>query len=258
MPSPFPGMHPYLEQEEVWLDFHQRFATFAAGAIGAQVGSEYIVKIEERLYIHELPDEPRRFLSRSDVGVSRPVPESSGGGVLTAPVEVQLPAADVERDAYIEIRTRAGRHLVTVVELLSPSNKHPGGHREQYLHKRGEILASGTHLVEIDLLRGWPRMPLTNLPECDYYVLVSRAEDRPRAGLWPIRLRDPLPAVSIPLRGPDAAARLDLQDLLNRIYDDARYQTYIYDGEPEPLLPPAEAEWARQVIASALGRGEAC
>ncbi len=81
---------------------------------------------------------------------------------------------------------------MTVIELLSPTNKYAGPDREQYLVKRRELLASPVHFVEIDLLRGGPRMPMQDLPECDYCVLVSRVETRLDAGLWPIRLREPI------------------------------------------------------------------
>ena len=134
-----------------------------------------------------------------------------------------------------------------MIELLSPSNKYSGTDREQYLGKRGEILASRTHLVEIDLLRGGPRMPFGSLPECAYYVMVSRVEERPEADLWPIRLRDPLPILPIPLRDPDPDVRVDLQAVLHRVYDAARYGNYIYEGSPHPALSAADAAWARQV-----------
>ena len=118
---------------------------------------------------------------------------------------------DVEHLSFVEIRDRQGRDLVTVIELLSPTNKRPGPDREQYLAKRRQLLASGVHLVEIDLLRGHPRLPLDDLPPCDYYVMVSRAEERPQAGLWPLGLRDPLPPIPVPLRAADPDASLDLQ-----------------------------------------------
>jgi hypothetical protein len=54
MPSPFPGMNPYLEQEEAWHDFHERFMPVAAEALEAQVGPNSIVKIDEQVYVHEL------------------------------------------------------------------------------------------------------------------------------------------------------------------------------------------------------------
>src|SRR5205807_8592511 len=105
-----------------------------------------------------------------------------------------------ERLAFVEIRDRVDRRLITVIELLSPTHRYAGPDREQYLAKRGQLLASGTHFVEIDLLRGGPRLPLKDLPECEYYVRVSRAEERPQAGLWPLRLRKRLPVIPIPLR----------------------------------------------------------
>jgi hypothetical protein len=135
-----------------------------------------------------------------------------------------------------------------VIELLSPSNKRPGDDREQYLAKRRVLLRSDVHFVEIDLLRGWPPMPQGGRPECDYSVMVSRAEERRAAGFWPIRLRERLPVVPVPLRAPDTAALVDLQEVLDRAYDGPGYERFIYNGEPEPTLDPADAEWARQFV----------
>jgi hypothetical protein len=134
--------------------------------------------------------------------------------------------------------------------LLSPSNK--TSDREQYLAKRRQFLASQVHLVELDLVRGGPRLPLQNLPKCDYYAIVSRAEERPRVGLWPLRLRDRLPVIPIPLRSHEPEARLDLQEVLHLVYDAAAYEDYIYKGEPEPRLRPADAKWARQFVPAVL------
>src|SRR5262249_25348832 len=104
------------------------------------------------------------------------------------------------------------------------------------------------HLVEIDLLRGGRPMPVDDRPACSYSVLVSRVEERPRAGLWPITLRDQLPIIPIPLRQPDGEARIDLQELLHRIYDASGYEYYIYGGTPEPALSPEDSAWARQFV----------
>lgn len=167
---------------------------------------------------------------------------------MQAPARTRLPAVDVERVSFVEIRDRDGWQLVTVIELLSPANMYAGPDREQYLAKRRELQGSTAHLVEIDLLRGGPRMPMEGLPECDYCVLVSRVEERPVAGLWPIRLRDPLPLVRIPLRPPHADAYLNLQELLHRVYDAAGYEDYIYRGQPQPLLRGEDAAWAQQFV----------
>jgi hypothetical protein len=251
MPSPFPGMNPYLEQEDAWHDFHDRFIPLMAEYLNAQVGNKYIVKIDEHVYVHDVGEEQRTFLGRADLAVaglhdSNSV--SSAVGVLEAPVEVEVPRLDVERECFLEIRDRRSRQLITVLELLSPANKSRGNNREQYLGKRDQIMATHVHLVEIDLLRGRPRMPFVDLPPCDYYAMVSRVERRPKAQLWPIRLRDRLPVIPVPLRAPDPDLRLDLQELLHRVYDAAGYVKYIYDSEPVPPLASEDAAWARALV----------
>lgn len=253
MPSPFPGMNPYLEQDDAWHDFHERFLPLVAERLSAQVDPRYIVKIDEHVFIHQSPDEPRRLLGRADISVGRGVSgtdtaHQAATVVREAPAEGCLPAIDVERLSFVEIRDRRDRQLVTVIELLSPANKRPGGDRDQYLAKRQEILASTAHLVEIDLLRGGQRPPVEQLPDCDYCVLVSRSEKRPRVGLWPLQLRDRLPVLPIPLREPDPDAELDLQAVLHDIYDRARYATYLYDGSPNPPLSEEQAAWATQFV----------
>src|SRR5215217_5217984 len=109
MPSPFPGMNPYLEQDDVWQDFHQRFITELAKALGAQVRPAYIVKIEERVYVRELSSEERSFIGRADLTVGR-VPRAAttpGGAVLAAPAYGRIPqSVDVERQSYLEVRGR--------------------------------------------------------------------------------------------------------------------------------------------------------
>jgi len=254
MPSPFPGMNPYLEQDDIWHDFHERLIPYVSEVIVPQVRPGYIVKLDEHVYIHERSAAEREFLGRADVGVARgdlPLPSRQATQVLEAPVQGRIPVAvDVERLSFVEIRDRRDRQLVTVLELLSPSNKRPGADREQYLAKRRQLLAGNVHLVEIDLLRGGPRMPLEDLPDCDYCIMVSRIEKRPDVGIWPIRLRERLPVIPIPLRAPDADARLDLQEAVNHLYDAAGYEDYIYTGAPQPPLHPDDASWSRQFLPS--------
>src|SRR5262249_24153484 len=129
MPSPFPGMIPYFEQAAHWQDFHTEILSALRRQLAPQIAPNYIVQLVEHLYIHDLPPEPRRPLGRADLSVSR-ADDAPGAqpalGVLEAPAEVHLPAQDVERLPYLEVRDRRGRELVTVIELLSPSNKRPG------------------------------------------------------------------------------------------------------------------------------------
>jgi hypothetical protein len=244
-------MNPYLEQESVWHDFHERFCPVAAELLTAQVRPHYIVKIDEHIYIHELPTETRQLVGRADVAVTRSPAwqdSHSAHGILEAPARVRLPAVDTERLSFVEIRDRDSRQLITAIELLSFSNKYAGPDREQYLAKRGQLLASPVHFVEVDLLRGGPQMPVHDLPECDYYAMVSRVEERFSAELWPIRLPERLPIIPIPLRPPHGDARLDLQEILHRIYDAAGYEDYIYLGQPQPRLTQERAIWAQQFM----------
>ena len=251
MPSPFPGMNPYFEQAAHWLDFHTEFLSALRRLLAPRVGPKYIVQLEEHVYIHDLPPQPRQRLGTADLSLVRPgggEPGRAGVGILEAPAEVWLPEQDMEEVPYLEVRDRLGRELVTVIELLSPSNKRAGDDREAYLAKRRELLRSTAHLVEIDLLRGWAPMPSEDRPECDYSVMVSRAEQRRAAGFWPIMLRDRLPVIPIPLRPPEEAVGVDLQEVLDRAYDGPGYEHFIYIGNPEPSLSPADAAWARQFV----------
>jgi uncharacterized protein DUF4058 len=269
MPSPFPGMNPYLEQVDAWHDFHEAFLPEIRGMIEEQVGENYIVKLDDTAYIHEIPENRPRFFARPDAFVARTSAwtgsgsefvemEEDPGGVsiedesILAPMSVQLPTTDEERLTFIEIWDRRERSIVTVIELLSPINKRSGPDREQYLAKRNTYFKAWVHFVEIDLLRAGPRMPFFTPPDtpldCDYYVLVSRYKERPQAGLWPIRLREPLPIIPIPLKAPDLDVKLDLKWALDRVYDAASYRKYIYDSAPEPPLPEADAAWAESFL----------
>src|SRR6266498_5851100 len=113
MPSPFPGMNPYLEQADVWTDFHHNFIVRIANALSAQFDPRYIVKIDEQLYVHERLAEARWPVGLGDV--------------------------DVERLPHVEVRDLASRRLITAIELLSPTNKYDGPHRDQYLSKRSQL-----------------------------------------------------------------------------------------------------------------------
>ena len=251
MPSPFPGMNPYLEQPAAWQDFHQAFITHIREALAAQIRPGFFVKIEESVFIHE-PDanERGKMFARPDVSVF----ERDGGGVAVAEPRTnslaariaQLPDVEIEKHSYVEIRDRHSRGLVTLIEVLSPSNKRYGPDREQYMQKRGILMYSPVSIVEIDLLRGGPHLPLTGIPDCDYRVMVSRRSMRPDVLAWAINLRDVLPVIPIPLKGDVPDASLDLQALLHKVYDAAGYEDYIYSTSPEPPLTIEQFEWTKQ------------
>jgi hypothetical protein len=251
MPSPFPGMNPFLEREGVWRDFHGSFLPMAREMLNAQIVPRYFARIDEDLYVREPDPDFWRPVGRSDVQITQSSERERGSlsvQTVTAPAEVRVPILEVERSAFLEIRDRDQEKLITVIELLSPSNKRAGKDRERYEAKRSLALSSATNLVEIDLLRGGRRLPLAEAPPCEYYALVCRSEEWPRAGFWPIRLRDRLPVIPIPLGGGDNPVPFDLQEALHRIYDTARYGMFIYKRQPEPPLSPSDAEWAQQFL----------
>jgi Protein of unknown function (DUF4058) len=212
-----------------------------------QVRPKYIVLVEQHIYVHKVTES--RLVGIADLSLARSKPGNGGTAMsdFDAPAEIQLTTQDVERVPYLEIRDRISRELVTVLEMLSPSNKR-GDDRRQYLAKRSQLLASSANLVEIDLLRGGRPMPDTNRPKCAYSVVVSRAEDRPRGGFWPIKLRERLPEIPIPLKRPDGDARVDLQEVLNHAYDVYGYEDFIYSGTPAPALSSTDARWAKLVL----------
>lgn len=260
MPSPFPGMNPYFEQEAVFHDFHQTFVPMMREHLVEQVRPGYLIKLEEYLFIHELPAESRRVLGAADLAISARKPPASavsGGAATAIPVRRRLQlATETERHSYLEVRDRERMKLITVIELLSPSNKKSGADREQYLAKREDLFRSGVHLVEIDLLRGWPRMPVEDLPACDYCIMVRRAEERPEVEVWPTVIRDRLPPIPVPLGPSDSPATLDLQAVLHRTYDSGGYEDYIYRGAPQPPLRPQDVEWQSGCFPPPLARSD--
>ena len=260
MPSPFPGMDPYLEHPSQWEDFQQRFMTRACDTLVPQVQPRYRAITTQVLFIESGDDRPTRRIKPDAFvveagGVKRsPSNGATATAVLQPPVRLTHVEPDVaERHTQIEIRDGAGRQIICIIELLSRANKESGENRDAYLAKRSAAMWSGAHFIEIDLLRTRPRvLQEQSPPPPDYYAMVSRAEERPSVGFWPIKLRDRLPKIPVPLRAPDADAVLDLQAVLDATYDAARYGDYIYrDGPPDPPLDGADADWPAGRLAGA-------
>ena len=160
-----------------------------------------------------------------------------------------LPVIDRVRERFLEIRATADHELITVIEILSPSNKPPGEGRRQYEKKHEQVFETLTNLVEIDLLRGGAPLPMGKLPRSHYRILVSREWERPRGKLYTFNLPEPLPEIPIPLRRGETEPILALNDLLGNVYAEARYDLRInYANEPDPPLDAESARWARGLI----------
>lgn len=254
MPSPFPGMNPYLEHESVFHGFHQRLIVEISNALVPQIRPSYIADTDINVYIHELSGE-ERLLGRPDVHVAdvgndvrlQNTASSKASAVEPVPSAL-LPAVDVVEVPYVKIMDRQSRQVITVIEVLSRTNKLAGDDRAAYLAKRNNLRRSDVHFIEIDLLRSGEPMPLTRVPDSDYRVVLSRKEDRPNVQLWPIRLKDRLPTIPVPLRKPDPDVSLDLQAVLDHVYDLAGYSDYVYRLTPQPPLHPEDARWAEELI----------
>ena len=142
------------------------------------------------------------------------------------------------------------RKVVTVIELLSLSNKRAGSKsRELFLKKQKKILNSHAHWVEIDLLRaGLRTIPSARRDNYDYAAFISDARRRPQAALWPMPLEERLMTVGIPLGKGDSDAPLDLQACLDEVYADG-YETEIdYTKNAKPPLSPMQVRWAKQLL----------
>jgi hypothetical protein len=269
MSSPFPGMNPYLENPELWTEVHHLLIGILAETLNPQLLPHYRAAIEKRVY--QMNGDETLLVGIPDVTVERsrsasqPPSPVAVASPPSAPISVTVPMPVEFREGYLEIREVATREVVTVVEVLSPTNKRSGKGRDHYQQKRQEVLASRTHLVEIDLLRGGEPMPFSGGIPGSYRILVSRGDRRPQADLYVFELQDAIPIFPLPLKGANVESkrvepkrvepRIDLHHLLDIVYDRAGYEVVIdYNRDPVyPLSKPAMT-WSNQLLRQAALR----
>jgi hypothetical protein len=258
MPSPFPGMDPFIEGQ-LWEDFHHGLIELIREILAPAIRPRYVARVEERIVVeNEFGDHTNAI--RPDMAVierNRYQPDLSGAGVATlpaiAPLMLHLPMPERQRQAFLTLRTRPDMQIVTVIEVLSPANKRAASAgRGEYLSKRDSILHTDVHLVELDLLRGGERLPTVEpLPPADYYAFVCRGNDRPLVQVYPWSLRHALPTLPVPLAGEDPDVMLELGGAFSLLYDRAGYDYSIDYARPvSPALAPADAEWVQQVLSA--------
>ncbi len=255
MPSPFPGIDPYLESRGCWPDLHASLILYSRDRLNEILPESYEARVGEQLRLVEY-SEPRGWPFLPDVaileggGAGRTAERAEGGLLTLEPVTLELPFIDAEevRDLWIEIRRRPGRELVTAIEILSPSNKVGTGYSD-YLTKRRELIQQHVHLVELDLLIRGHRLPMRQeLPPGHFYALVSRAERRPKSDVFAWSIRQRLPEIPIPLVPPDTDVRLDLSALFALAYERGRYGRSIeYVASLDLPLSASERAWAEAV-----------
>lgn len=205
-------MDPFIESQR-WQGFHTRFVTAICHTLVQQVRGRYVVDIGDHIFhVDGIP----------------------------------------YRQHFLTISPGDSQQVITVIELLSPWNKSKSGGHKDYLSKRQNVLATMSHLVELDLLRGGLRLPtMEPLPTGDYYAFVCRIQQRPKADVYSWTIRDPLPEVPIPLAEGDADAIIDLQSIFERTYDRAGYDYALkYDRAVDPPLNDNDSDWVRNLLST--------
>jgi hypothetical protein len=251
-------MDPYLEDPELWGDVHHGLIAQTQAALNRRLRPKYVARVELRIYLED-DEDPARRKRIPDVRVEVGKKRSNGHAPaprffreVPEPIVAEMPLEEIE-EAYLAIKHRETSALVTVIEVLSPSNKvENSAGRKSFLEKRSEVMSSDVHWVEIDLLRRGVRIPSgRSFVDSDYRVFVSRSDIRWRVKYWPISVRQRLPVIGIPLKGNDPDAPLDLGKILSTAYDVAAYDDSVdYTKPPEPPLSPADARWANQMLKS--------
>jgi hypothetical protein len=247
-------MDPYLERRGLWEEVHAGLIVGIQHFLTPLLRPKYRVAIERRTYLALLPPSEQRT-GKQDilVMVSRksasPATLSTPAAVTVEPLVGELPLPEEVLERYLEVRDVATQEVITVIEVLSPTNKITTEGRNQYEQKRLKVLSSLTNLVEIDLIRAGEPFAMTVARPGDYRIVVSRSQYRPRADIYPFGLREPIPNFPIPLRPGETEPVLPLNQILHTLYDEGAYDLAVdYSQPPEPPLPASEAEWAKQVV----------
>ena len=222
MPSPFPGMDPYLEDEGLWPVFQHQMALCLYQILGPGLVERYRARVCQRHYTTEQ--------------------------VLFTSVRHEEHSED-----FIEIRQRSDSRLVTLVEIVSPANKTTTGGRTAYLEKRRESRANGANIVEIDLvLQGKPLLDYSRetLPEWDYIVTVTRNAQPDRYEIYTSTLQKRLPRFRLPLASDERDTVFDLHTAFTRCYDQGGFAERIdYQSDPCTRLEEDDRLWMRELLA---------
>lgn len=266
--NPFPGMNPYLERPSWWQGVHTSLIVALADALSPRLMPDYAVQIEQRVYVAQEPDGGNGASANVGPPLSRfRVPDAM---VLTYPtgpasaatataeravavaepaagvaaVSVALPAVELERQRYLQVLRVDTMEVVAVIELLSPSNKLGEG-RLEYLGKRATVKNSTAHLVEIDLLRAGPPMPVIgDVPHGCYRIVVANGRLRPHADLYAFGIGEAIPEFVLPLAEGSAGISVDLNAAVRHVYAHGSYSMLIdYGQDPEPPLSDADRAW---------------
>jgi len=257
MSNPFPGMNPYLEGI-LWSDLHNRLADSISEKIIPLIRPKYQALVEPYVVKSDLsamglsifyPDiavvkdavkEPMVIY-----GNAPQITEANLSIPIQTPIEVKIPV--------IEIRDLKSKKLITVIEVLSPANKYGASFR-QYQEKRKSLFAGKINLLEIDLLRrGKKVVSHPEVNNCDYLCTLTRKGEN-KTDLWTIDLSSKLPTLPIPLAGDDEDIAIDLQGVLNEIYQKVYYGDSIdyTENVPPPKLSKEKRQWVEKIVSKEI------
>ncbi len=261
MPSPFPGMDPYLENRPWWRGIHNSLITELLGSLNRQMPPQFFASMEERVFL-SLEDGvyPDVALVQRIHTSTKPKPSQAGTLVADEPLSVSYMDEEVY-EPYLEIRTTdTEQKLVAVIEVLSPKNKsRESNGRDVYRKKQDTVLKSATHLIEIDLLRegahtiAAPYEPVAGRlgTSWHYAICLHRAGNGKKFDVWPVSIRERLPKISVPLTEGFPDLVVDMQAIVTEVYDRGVFDRRIdYRIAPVPSLPPGDNDWADALLRS--------
>lgn len=219
MPSVFPGMDPYLEDGKRWPTFQTQFISALGDALQPALNEKYRLRLGHRFYEIEQ--------------------------VLFTSIQ-----KEEHQEPFLEIRLKSSNDkLVTLIDMVSPVNRtHPEA-RRHYNLRRQEARLEGANLVELDLaLQGTTCLEadLSTLTESQYVCSVTRAGRPIKHELYGTVLTKRLPRVRLPLLSDDRDLVLDVQALINRVYDRCFEGQIDYQHDPHVPLSDADRHWLDQ------------
>lgn len=216
MPSPFPGMDPYLEDEAHWAGFQHHLVAGLYQILLPGLVDRYRARIQQRTYVTEEP-------------------------LFTSVLRQE------RQEEYIEIRQRSDGRLVTLVDMASPINKSLSQGRAAYHETRRQARSQNASIVELDLiLQGQPLLDYSRdgLPEWDYAVTVTRCTQPERYEIYTSTLLKRLPRFKVPLAPDDRDTVLDLQATFARAFDQGNFAGKIdYTRDPSTKLNDTQRQW---------------
>lgn len=229
MPSPFPGMDPFLEHPDRWPAFHRHLVAGLYQLLLPGLIDRYRARVIARQYATEMP-------------------------LFTSVLREE------HSEDLIEIRSRADGRLVTLVDVVSPANRTTNAGRTAYLDQRTAALRARSGVVEIDLVtQGKPTLDFNRdgLPEHDYTVTVVRGSAPERFEIYTAAATKRLPKFKLPLAPDDRDTVVDLQVAISRAYDHGEFAKSIDYTSPLPsdvVLSDATRTWIANLLAPPANR----